>query len=112
MTVAGPAQSLAVHADGTGSRFAVRVQPRAGHDAIVGTRAGALKVRLAAPPVDGKANAALLRCLADALDVPRADVTLRSGTTGRDKVVAVAGMSPEALRRRLAELVLEAAPRR
>jgi uncharacterized protein len=58
---------------------------------------GALKVRVAAPPVDGAANKALLRLLADELGVPKGAVTLASGESSRTKVVDVAGIGPEAL---------------
>ena len=63
----------------------VRVQPRASRDEIVGLHGDALKIRITAPPVDGKANAHLTRFLAKAFGVPRARVTLLGGETGRSK---------------------------
>jgi len=58
---------------------------------------GVLRARVAAPAVDGAANAALLRLLADALDVPRRDVRLVAGATARTKVIAVDGVAPASL---------------
>jgi uncharacterized protein len=59
---------------------------------------GVLRARVAARPVDGAANDALLRLLADALDVPKRRVTLRAGATGRAKVIEIEGVTPERLR--------------
>jgi uncharacterized protein len=71
--------------------LALHVQPGAKRTAVDGTHGDALKVRLAAPPVDGKANAELLRFLADAFDVPLRNVVLVRGETSRQKVVRVEG---------------------
>lgn len=71
----------------------VRVTPRASRSAIAGTRDDALLVRLAAPPVDGAANAALVELLATVFDVPRRNVTIVSGHGGRLKRVAIAGIT-------------------
>jgi uncharacterized protein (TIGR00251 family) len=79
----------------------VRVQPRARRDEVVGERAGAVVVRLAAPPVDGKANAALCAFVAKAAGVPRSRVELVRGATSRDKVVRVIGVAEADLRRAL-----------
>jgi uncharacterized protein (TIGR00251 family) len=79
----------------------VRVQPRASSTELAGRHADALKVRLRAPPVDGAANEALVRFLAERLDVPRSAVRIEVGTTGRSKVVAVEGISLETASRRL-----------
>jgi len=80
-------------------RFAVRVQPRASRTEIVGVHAGALKVRVQAPPVDGAANAALVSFLADALGVVARDVHIVSGTTSRLKTVEVFGIERQHLDR-------------
>jgi uncharacterized protein (TIGR00251 family) len=77
---------------------AVRVQPRASRDAVAGVRDGALRVALTAPPVDGEANAALVAFLAKQLGVPRRDVAIVQGATGRQKVVAVRGTTVDAIR--------------
>jgi uncharacterized protein len=72
-------------------RLAIRVVPRAGRNALDGvTEAGALRVRLTAPPVEGAANAALIAFLADALGVPKRSITLVRGERGRDKVIEIA----------------------
>ena len=74
--------------------FAVRVQPRASRDEIVGEYQGALKIRLTAPPVDDRANEALCKLLATRLKVPLAAVRIASGTHTRTKRVAIAGVTP------------------
>jgi uncharacterized protein len=79
----------------------IRVQPRAKRDEVVGERAGAVVVRVAAPPVDGKANEAVRRLIAKAAGVPRGRVTLVRGAAARDKVVRVEGIGLADLRARL-----------
>ena len=87
--------------------FAVKVHPRAKKDAITGEVGETLKVSLAAPPVDGKANAACIEFFAKLLKVPKASVSIAAGLTSRNKVVRVAGVSAEEVRRRIS-LLLEA----
>ena len=84
-----------------GAILTIKVIPRAGRTALAGTRDGALLVRLAAAPVDGAANAALMAFLADTLDVPRNRVVLIAGDKSRAKRVKVIGMSAAAIRGRL-----------
>jgi uncharacterized protein (TIGR00251 family) len=84
-----------------GVTLRVRVQPRSSRDALGGERQGALVVRLTAPPVEGRANQALARLLAGALGVPPSAVRLLRGGTGRDKLVAVAGLDVATARARL-----------
>ena len=86
---------------GDGTRLALRVQPRASRNEVVGPHGDALKVRLAAPPVDGAANDALVRFLAEALELPRAAVMLIGGLSSRSKAVHVAGLAPSEVARRL-----------
>jgi hypothetical protein len=69
----------------------VLVQPRASRTRVVGEHDGRLKIQLAAPPVDGEANAALIGFLAEALRVRKADVRIVRGDTGRRKTALVAG---------------------
>jgi len=80
-----------------GAVLEILVQPRASRTRVVGEHDGRLKIQLAAPPVDGEANAALLAFLADALGVKRADVALLAGETGRRKRVRIAGLAPAAV---------------
>jgi uncharacterized protein (TIGR00251 family) len=85
-------------------RFPVHVRPRASRTAISGVRAGALDVHLAAPPVDGEANAELVKLLAGALGVRRADVTIVGGASGRSKLIEVSGVSATEAKARLLEV--------
>jgi hypothetical protein len=79
-----------------GVSFAVRVQPRASRSEVAGEIDGALKIRLAAPPVDGEANEELIRFLAKKLSVSRAQVSLLSGQTSKNKVIKIEGISASA----------------
>jgi uncharacterized protein (TIGR00251 family) len=80
----------------------VHVQPGAKRSEVAGRYGDALKIRLAAPPIDGRANAALLTFVARRLGLPRSSVELRSGHASRRKVVAVVGVQPDAVLRLLA----------
>jgi uncharacterized protein (TIGR00251 family) len=93
--------ALDLRASGNGLTLRVRVQPRASKDALGGEREGALVVRLCAPPVEGAANEALARFLGKALGVAPSAVRVVRGTTGRNKVVSVAGIDAAAARERL-----------
>ena len=99
---------------GGGAVLEILAQPRASRSRVVGEHDGRLKIQLAAPPVDGEANAALLAYLADALGVKRADLALLAGETGRRKRVRVSGLGAEAAATRLIALApapaAEAAP--
>lgn len=75
----------------------LHIQPGAKKTAVVGRHGDALKIRLAAPPVDGKANAALLEFIADTLGLPKAAVNLKSGHASRRKVVEVDGATEDAM---------------
>ena len=81
------------------ARLAVRVQPRAKSDALAGERGGALVVRVTAPPVDGKANAAVCALVARAAGVRTSAVTVVHGAGTRDKVLEVRGVDTASLRR-------------
>ncbi len=78
-----------------GVRFAVHVQPRASRTEVVGPHGDALKVRVAAPPVDGAANDELTRHLARLLGVPGTAVQVVGGSTGRRKIIEVEGTTAE-----------------
>ena len=84
-----------------GSLLSVVVVPRAGRSAIEQLADGAIQVRVAAPPVDGAANAALLRFLAGALDVPRSRLEIVSGTSSRRKRIVITGLTTAELETRL-----------
>jgi len=71
----------------------LHIQPRASRTEIAGRHGDAIKIRLAAAPVDGAANAALVTFLADRLGVPRSAIILRRGESGRRKTVEVRGLS-------------------
>ena len=89
--------------------IAVRVYPRAKKNAITGELGDRLKVSLTAPPVDGKANRACVEFLAKLLKLPRSSVTIASGHTGQNKVIRVAGLSCQEVRKRIAMWVAAAA---
>ncbi len=91
--------ALSPHAEGT--IVPVRAQPNARRDAILGERAGALRVGVSAAPEKGKANAALARVLAGSLGLKDSQVALWSGEAARDKKFLVLGLGPEAVRSRL-----------
>jgi uncharacterized protein len=92
---------IALRETAPGVSFLVRVQPRASRTAISGIVGDAVKVALAAPPVEGKANEVLIRFFAELFEVPRAAVEIVSGELSRHKVVRVAGVSAEFVRARL-----------
>jgi uncharacterized protein len=80
----------------------LRVVPGAARPGVVGRHGDAWKVRVAAPAEAGKANAAVVALLAGALDVPRSRISVTSGRSSRDKVVALEGLSSDAAEARLA----------
>lgn len=75
----------------------LHIQPGAKTTEFAGLHGDALKIRLAAPPVDGKANEALIKFVAETLKLPKSAVILKSGQTSRRKVLEVNGSSREAL---------------
>jgi uncharacterized protein len=72
----------------------VHVVPRARRTEVAGRHGGIVKIRLAAPPVDGAANDELVRFVAACVGVPRSAVTIESGARSRRKTIAVAGVAP------------------
>ena len=83
--------------------FAVKVHPRAKTNAITGELGEALKLSLTSPPIEGRANEACIEFFAKFLKVPRSSVTIASGQTSRNKVIRVAGVSPDYVMDRLLE---------
>ena len=87
----------------SGATFSVRVQPRAKKNAITGVMGDALKLSLTAPPVEGRANEAVIDFFAKLLNVSRSSVTIAAGESSRNKVIRVAGMSAREILARFAE---------
>jgi uncharacterized protein (TIGR00251 family) len=88
-----------------GARIRIRVRPGASKTEIVGVENGFLVVRLAAPPVEGKANDALCRLLAKYLGVPRSGVEVVRGRKSREKTVQIGGMTEKSLLSALNDLL-------
>ncbi len=86
---------------GGGLELAVLAAPRASRSEIAGVAGDRLRIRLAAPPVDGAANEELVRFLAGALGLPRSRVKVAAGVAGRRKTVAIEGIGSDAARRLL-----------
>ena len=100
---------LELRTSSQGVLLRVKVAPRASATVIERVEGGELRVRLAAPPVDGKANKALLGLLADALGLPPRDLAIAAGATSRHKTVAIAHLSEAQVRERLATVLGPAA---
>jgi uncharacterized protein len=81
--------------------LAIRVQPRAKRTEVAGERGGAVVIRVSAPPVDGKANEAVEKLIADTLNVPKRAVAIVRGDSSRDKLVRIDGLSADEARTRL-----------
>lgn len=94
---------IPVHESAKGVTFAVKVHPRARKNAITGIVGDALKLALTAPPVEGKANQAVIEFFAELFAIPRSSVTIASGETSRSKIVRIAGLSKPAAEQKLAE---------
>ena len=91
-----------------GITFAIKVHPRARKNAITGLVGDALKLALTAPPVEGKANQAVIEFFADLFEIPRSSVTIASGETSRNKVVRISGINRTMVEQRLSEAVAPA----
>jgi len=96
--------ALSEHADG--AALSIIVTPRASRTELDRVEAGVVRLRVAAPPVDGAANSAVLRFLADALALPRSRVRLLSGETSRRKRVLLVGVSTAEIAGRLRMLLV------
>ncbi len=81
--------------------FAVKVVPRASKNQVAGIEGDAYKIRLNAPPVDGKANDALIEFLADTLNIRRAQIEIVTGQTSRHKIVRVRGVVAKQIEEKL-----------
>ncbi|MEO8736797.1 MAG: DUF167 domain-containing protein [Edaphobacter sp.] len=78
---------------GDGCTLAIRVRPGARKNDIAGIHAGAVKISLTAPPVDGRANEALIEFIAELLRIPRARVSILTGVSSRMKLLRITGKS-------------------
>ncbi|HSE50000.1 MAG TPA: DUF167 domain-containing protein [Terriglobales bacterium] len=81
--------------------FSVRVHPRAKKNALTGTHGDALKLSLTAPPVEGRANIAVIEFFADLLRLPRSSITIAAGQASRNKVVRITGITAKVLAERI-----------
>jgi uncharacterized protein (TIGR00251 family) len=97
--------AIAIVAEEGGSILPVVAQPGARREGVLGVRAGAVRIAVTAPPDKGKANEAIRAVLAGSLGCKAAAVVLVSGATSRQKRFRIVGIAPEALRRRLADLI-------
>ncbi len=86
------------------ARIEVQVQPRASANELAGMRDGVLRVRVKAPPVDGKANTAVVELLAKELGVPKTQIKVSRGAASRRKIIQINGMTQEAASRWLQQL--------
>lgn len=89
--------AIPITAHAEGATFALRVQPKAKRNAILGEQAGVLKVSVTAPPEDGRANDAVLALLRERLKLQRSQLELLSGQTNRNKVILARGVTPPQL---------------
>lgn len=81
--------------------LAVRVQPRASKEEVAGWMEGVVRIRLTAPPVEGKANESLLRFLSKRLGIPKGSLELAAGDHGRNKLIRIHGLAGDAVYDRL-----------
>jgi uncharacterized protein (TIGR00251 family) len=97
-------RSFHLHDGRKGAALAVRVTPRASKNEIVEILSdGTVKVHLTAPPVEGKANEALLKFLAKVLDVPQRQLEVIAGAGGRDKLISVIDMDADTVHKKIVE---------
>lgn len=89
---------LEITTKGTAVQFTARIQPGARRSEIAGEYGSALKIRIAAPPLEGRANEALCRFLAKCLNVPASAVKIAAGEQSRTKRIEVRGATPEQIR--------------
>jgi uncharacterized protein (TIGR00251 family) len=90
---------IPIHESAGAVTFEVKIHPRARKNTITGELGGALKLSITSPPIDGRANQACIEFFAKLLKVPRSSVTIASGHSNRKKVVRVAGLTTDEVRR-------------
>jgi uncharacterized protein (TIGR00251 family) len=100
------ARQFHLHGGRTGAALAVRVTPRSSRNEISEIQNdGTIKIRLTAPPVEGKANDALIAFLAEVLVIPRSKIEIVAGETGRDKLVSILDLDADTVHQRIVENV-------
>jgi len=82
-------------------RISLRIQPGASRNEVAGLASGVWRLRIAAPPVEGKANKELTLYLSEVLNIAKSNIAIVKGETGRDKVVAVYGLTADEIGKRL-----------
>ena len=91
-----------LHDGKNGAAIAVRITPRTAKNEIYAILDdGTVKIRLTAPPVEGKANKALIQFLSQVLDVPGSAIEIVAGQTGHDKLISIIGMNSESVQQKL-----------
>jgi hypothetical protein len=97
-----PPRQYHIHDAKTGAALAIRVTPRASHNEVSEIlNDGTVKIRLTAPPVEGKANEALVEFLSEVLEVPRSRIEIVAGQTGRDKLVSILDLDAQTVHERI-----------
>jgi uncharacterized protein len=99
-------RNFKLHSGKSGSAITVRVSPRSSKNEITDILDdGTVKVRLTAPPVDGKANQALIEYMAKVLDVKPGSIEIVAGLTSKDKLLTIIGLKPEEVQQKLVKLI-------
>ena len=93
--------NIAMNPDGPDSRFTIKVTPNAGRNEITGYRDGVIGVKIAAPPVRGRANKELIAFLSKTLGISKSSISIIRGQAGRNKLIAVSGLTREEIIKRL-----------
>ena len=101
-----PPRQYHIHDAKTGAALAIRVTPRASHNEVSEIlNDGTVKIRLTAPPVEGKANEALVEFLSEVLEVPRSRIEIVAGQTGRDKLVSILDLDAQTVHERILRML-------
>jgi uncharacterized protein (TIGR00251 family) len=91
-----------LHNGKKGAALAIRVTPRAGKNQVAEILSdGTVKIRLTAPPIEGKANEALIKFLAEVLDIPASNIEIIAGGGGRDKLVSILDLDAQTVHQRI-----------
>ena len=96
---------IPIHDTPAGATFQVKVHPRARKNGITGAVGDALKVALTAPPLEGRANEACVKFLAEFLNVPRSSVTIAAGESSRQKLIRIAGLRAAQVEEKLRDVL-------